>query len=68
MIVDPISIIDLVNQDNRTTALAAGPTKFYKKHGLWGKIETKAEPINKINVVDGNSNAKINFNIEELKK
>jgi 2-octaprenyl-6-methoxyphenol hydroxylase len=68
LIIDPISIIDLVNQDNRTTALAAGPTKFYKKHGLWDKIKTKAEPINKINVVDGNSNAKINFNIEELKK
>ena len=55
LVVDPRGIREVMEADKRTTAIAAGPKKFYDKLGVWKNIENKVEAIESINILDGSS-------------
>ena len=68
IIIEPFAIEDLIKKDYRTTAIAAGPSRLYKKEGVWDLIRSKVEPIKEINILDGNSRAMIDFDFREFEK
>ena len=63
LLVDPRSVRELMQQDKRTTAIAAGPRKFFDDLGVWNKLESKAEAINTINILDGSSSISLVFDL-----
>ena len=65
MLVDPRSVRELMQQDKRTTAIAAGPRKFFDDLGVWNKLESKAEAINTINILDGSSSISLVFDYKD---
>lgn len=67
IIIDPLTIKELVKKDKRTTAIAAGAGKYFLEEGVWDLLKNKAEPINKINIKDGNSGVELYFNYDEIK-
>ena len=68
LIIDPLTIEEIIKKDKRTTAIAAGPGKFYLEKGVWQLLEGKAESINKINIKDGNSGFQLDFDYNEIKE
>ena len=66
LIIDPLTIGELVKKDKRTTAIAAGPRNLYLEEGVWKLVEDKSEPINKIHIKDGSSRAEIDFDFSEV--
>ena len=66
LIIDPLTIGELVKKDKRTTAIAAGPKNLYLKEGVWNLVRDKSEPINKIHIKDGSSKAEIDFDFSEV--
>ena len=65
LLVDPRSVRELMQQDKRTTAIAAGPRKFFDDLGVWNKLESKAEAINTINILDGSSSISLVFDYKD---
>ncbi len=66
LLVDPRSVRELMEQDKRTTAIAAGPRKFFDDLGVWDKLESKAEAINTINILDGSSSISLVFDYKDF--
>ena len=58
---------DLFSQiDSRTTAISQGSSRIHKEIGIWEKIQSKAQPINKIFVSDGKEDQNLEFNHQTL--
>ena len=66
IIVDPRSEKQIIEQDKRTTAIAAGPRDFYDDLGVWSKLKKYIEPINSISILDGSSLASLEFDYRDL--
>ena len=66
IIVDPRSEKQIIEQDKRTTAIAAGPRDFYDDLGVWSKLKKYIEPINSISILDGSSSASLEFDYKDL--
>ena len=66
IIVDPRSEKQIIEQDKRTTAIAAGPRDFYDDLGVWSKLKKYIEPINSISILDGSSSASLEFDYRDL--
>ena len=66
IIVDPRSEKQIIEQDKRTTAIAAGPRGFYDDLGVWSKLKKYIEPINSISILDGSSLASLEFDYRDL--
>ena len=41
VIIDPRDTKEVIEQDKRTTAIAAGPRRFYHDLGVWQKLNKK---------------------------
>jgi 2-octaprenyl-6-methoxyphenol hydroxylase len=67
VIIDPRSVKELIEQDKRTTAIAAGPRKFFDNLGVWKKLESKAEAIDTISILDGSSSISLDFDYRDYK-
>ena len=65
LVIDPRSVNELIEKDKRTTAIAAGPKKFYDNLGVWKKLESKAEEIKTINILDGSSSISLVFDYKD---
>ena len=65
LVVDPRGIREVMEADKRTTAIAAGPKKFYDKLGVWKHIENKVEAIESINILDGSSSVSLAFEYKD---
>ena len=66
IIVDPRSEKQIIEQDKRTTAIAAGPRDFYDDLGVWSKLKKYIEPINSISILDGSSSVSLEFDYRDL--
>ena len=66
IIVDPRSEKQIIEQDKRTTAIAAGPRDFYDDLGVWPKLKKYIEPIKSISILDGSSSASLEFDYRDL--
>ena len=66
IIIDPRSEKQVIEQDKRTTAIAAGPREFYDNLGVWSKLKKYIEPINSINILDGSSSAFLEFDYRDF--
>ena len=52
IIIDPRDIKEVIEQDKRTTAIAAGPREFYCELGVWSKLKRNIEIICNIQLVE----------------
>ena len=66
IIIDPRDIKEVIEQDRRTTAIAAGPREFYCELGVWSKLKKNIEPINSISILDGSSSVALEFDYRDL--
>ena len=66
LIVDPRSVRQVMQDDKRTTAIAAGPKKFFDNLGVWKNIKSKAEAIESINILDGSSSISLVFDYKDF--
>ena len=66
IIVDPRSEKQVIEQDKRTTAIAAGPREFYNDLGVWSKLKKYIEPINSISILDGSSPVSLEFDYRDF--
>ena len=66
IIIDPRDIKEVIEQDKRTTAIAAGPREFYCELGVWSKLKRNIEPINSISILDGSSSVALEFDYRDL--
>ena len=66
IIVDPRSEKQIIEQDKRTTAIAAGPRDFYDDLGVWPKLKKYIEPIKSISILDGSSSVSLEFDYRDL--
>ena len=65
IIVDPRSVSQVMQDDKRTTAIAAGPKKFYDSLGVWKNLKDKVEAIDSINILDGSSSISLVFDYKD---
>ena len=66
IIIDPRDIKEVIEQDKRTTVIAAGPREFYCELGVWSKLKRNIEPINSISILDGSSSVALEFDYRDL--
>ena len=66
IIIDPRSEKQVIEQDKRTTAIAAGPREFYNDLGVWPKLKKYIEPINSISILDGSSSVSLEFDYRDF--
>ena len=66
IIIDPRDIKEVIEQDRRTTAIAAGPREFYCELGVWSKLKKNIEPINSISILDGSSSVALEFDYRDF--
>jgi len=67
VIIDPRDVKEVIEQDKRTTAIAAGPRDFYCDLGVWDKLKKKIEAINSISILDGSSSVALDFDYRDFK-
>ena len=65
ILIDPRSEKQVIEQDKRTTAIAAGPRDFYNDLGVWPKLKKYIEPINSISILDGSSSVSLEFDYRD---
>ena len=65
ILIDPRSEKQVIEQDKRTTAIAAGPRDFYNDLGVWPKLKKHIEPINSISILDGSSSVSLEFDYRD---
>ena len=66
VIVDPRDVKEVIKQDKRTTAIAAGPRRFYENLGVWEKLKSKSESIDSISILDGSSSVSLDFDYRDF--
>ena len=66
VIIDPRDTKEVIEQDKRTTAIAAGPRSFYRDLGVWEKLNKKIEAINRISILDGSSSISLDFDYRDF--
>ena len=66
ILIDPRSEKQVIEQDKRTTAIAAGPREFYDDLGVWPKLKKYIEPINSISILDGSSSVSLEFDYRDF--
>ena len=66
ILIDPRSEKQVIEQDKRTTAIAAGPREFYNDLGVWSKLKKYIEPINSISILDGSSSVSLEFDYKDF--
>jgi len=66
IIIDPRSEKQVIEQDKRTTAIAAGPREFYDDLGVWPKLKNYIEPIKSISILDGSSSVSLEFDYRDF--
>mgnify|MGYP001255724137 CR=1 FL=1 len=65
IIIDPRKVQEVIKKDKRTTAIAEGPRQFYNNLGVWKKLESKAEAIETISILDGSSSISLDFDYRD---
>ena len=66
ILIDPRSEKQVIEQDKRTTAIAAGTREFYDDLGVWPKLKKYIEPINSISILDGSSSVSLEFDYRDF--